>query len=147
IKGGNNSKQEDNMKLRNKWRRAIHGALAATVALSVMFSIPAPSAQASARGCSGRVCIYVRGSGRYVESVNVYRPGCAAAYYGQVYLYSANNRSIDRTNGRDAWGPPALTKLFRKYLPNYTLVCGEGWCRNSNGSYRLMGRACVTVHS
>jgi hypothetical protein len=98
----------------------------------------------SASGCNGWVCVYVIGSGLYVESITVWRDSWAPQYTGHHDILLPV--SPHRVNGRQAYGPPSVKYYPRRNYPNNSRVCGEGW-QYSGGRYILRGRPCVTIHS
>jgi hypothetical protein len=117
------------------------GPVRATAAEQSRESVVQPM---SASGCNGWVCVYVYGSGLYVDRVTVWRDSWAPQYTGHHDILLPV--SPYRVHGVQGYGPPSVNYYPRRNYPNYSKVCGEGW-RYYSGSWHLTGRPCVTIHS
>ncbi|MFD9907188.1 hypothetical protein [Streptomyces sp. NPDC059063] len=101
-----------------------------------------PSAFAGARGCNGRTCIDVDGSGLRVETISA-STTWNGDFTGHFHIWGGG---IDQNSPTAFWGyHQKYTVPVHRDLPNGAVVCAEGW-EHVNGGLASRGRACAEVH-
>ena len=113
-------------------RKFSFAACAAIVAATAL----ATPAQASAHGCSGKVCIYVNGGSTHVRYA--FAQNYQVPYFGHFHLYGVG---FSVRSATQHWAYKSKWQIdVNRYFPDRSVFCAEAW---EGGA--LLGRPCAEI--
>jgi hypothetical protein len=117
-------------------------ALVLTAATAALF-VAAPAAHADESGISGGITVTATGSGGHVRNVTagVSSLSTFLSFNGFFRVYGPDYSSVSPTQ---KWGVGRIwiVEVDRDYADGQQ-HCSEGWEKQDDGTFKLLGRPCV----